>query len=269
MSAAKKGGVVLPLVLIFLFTVVVALVGMELYTRHTVGNELAQQVSAEVNRDCKENADPDDPLSCQHIGIPVKTRFGAIPILFSVPKENLPQIEVRVGPFPREHRLAGTMLIFDAHKIDYSNRDNLRFGDATAEVHIPPLAVQNQLNAELRKEAGPLAEHVKVNNVEFLPDTNQLRIELSDGLIKLTVTPSVRNGKFAMELTKTEIAGSEQPFVTDLLRQIVPNLAGEYMDVLPPSFTAESLEVKDNSMVVTVRGANFTAEELAEGTRQY
>ena len=50
MSSEKKGGVVLPLVLIFLFTVAVVLVGIELYARHQVGNDIAKQVSAESIR---------------------------------------------------------------------------------------------------------------------------------------------------------------------------------------------------------------------------
>lgn len=269
MSSEKKGGVVLPLVLIFLFTVAVVLVGVELYARHQVGNDIAQQVSAEINKDCTENAGPDDPDSCARIGVPVKTRFSAIPILFSVPKQKLPQIEVRIGAFPLEHRLAGTALKFNARDIDYSDRNNVKFGSATAELHIPPVAVRNQLNAEIQKEAGPLAKHLKVTKLEFMSDSKNVRIELNDGLIKMTVVPTIKNKKFVMELTDTEIAGSNQPFVTNMLRNIVPNLAGEYMNILPAGFVADELEIKDKEMVVTVSGKNFTSAELAEGTQQY
>lgn len=269
MSSEKKGGAVLPLVLIFLFTIAVVLVGVELYARHQVGNDIAEQVSAEINKDCIENAGPDEPNSCDRIGIPVKTRFSAIPILFSVPQERLPQIEVRIGVFPRAHRLAGTALKFDARDIDYSDHTNVKFGSATAEIHIAPIAIQNQLNAEIQKEAGPLAEHLKVTSVKFSEDSTNVRIELNDGLVKMTVVPSVKDRKFVMELTDTEIAGSSQPFITTMLRNIVPNLAGEYMNILPNGFVADELEISDDSIVVTVSGKNFTSVELAEGTKQY
>ncbi|HHY06952.1 MAG TPA: hypothetical protein GX530_00150 [Corynebacteriales bacterium] len=269
MSSEKKGGVVLPLVLIFLFTVAVVLVGIELYARHQVGNDIAKQVSAEINKDCIENAGPDDPNSCARIGVPVKTRFSAIPILFSVPQQKLPQIEVRIGVFPESHRLAGTAVKFDAKDVDYTDKHNIKFGSAEAELHIPPVAVRNQLNAEIEKEAGPLAKHMKVSAVKFFPEAKNVRLELNEGLIKMTVVPNIKNGKFVMELTDTEIAGSSQPFITNLLRSIIPNLAGEYMNILPTGFVAEELEIKENEMIVKVNGKEFTSQELAEGTRQY
>jgi hypothetical protein len=39
-------------------------------------------------------------------------------------------------------------------------------------------------------------------------------------------------------------------------------LSGEYVKLLPANFTAESVTIKDNSIVVELNGKDFTSQDL-------
>ena len=74
--------------------------------------------------------------------------------------------------------------------------------------------------------------------------------------------PTVRDGNFSFELKDVAIAGFHNNTLVDALRAILPELSGEYVKLLPANFTAESVTIKDNSIVVELNGKDFTSQDL-------
>lgn len=257
----SRRATVLPLILILLFTVLLVGIGGEIYARQTVGKNIADTVSDEVNKDCLQRG-PHDPQNCEVVGVPVRTSFGKTPILFSLRNRILPSISVRVGPFPQQHRLLGTVVVMEGQRVNYADQNNIHFGHATTTLHIPPAALRNQINTELADQSGPLFDALKVSKIQYLPNEQQIRVELGNGLITLYIVPRVQQQHFVLDLQRTEVIGSRQPTLTTLLRRVIPTLANEYMQILPSQFHAQEVKVEENALVVKVTGENFWSADL-------
>ena len=252
----------IPLIIIIIFTILLICVGIELYTRHSIGNQVADSISAEVNKDCTDN--PNDEQSCATVGVPVRTSFGSTPILFGLSSKNLPQINVRIGPLPPADLRVGTVVEFDAKDIDYSDSNNLHFGSAHATLAIPPKALQNIINNEMKKQGGALSGALKVTKVTYHDDSDTIGLQLNDGLADLTIAPTVRDGQFVFELKDASVAGFRHQALVNGLRRIIPELSGKYLDLLPPGFTAESVTVHEKSIDVELNSTDFTSQDLAQ-----
>lgn len=252
----------LPLIIIFLFTILLICLGIELYTRHSIGNQVADSISAEVNKNCTDN--PRDEQSCATVGVPVRTSFGSTPILFGLSSKTLPQINVRIGPLPPADLRVGTVVQFDAKDIDYSDSTNLHFGSAHATLAIPPQALHNIINDEMKRQGGALAGALTVTNVTYHPDSSTIGLQLNNGLADLTIAPKVRDGQFVFELTDASVVGFRHQALVQGLRSIILELSGKYLDLLPPGFTAESVTVHEKSIDVELNGTNFTSQDLAQ-----
>lgn len=255
---------ILPLVLIGVFTVLLVCTGIELYARHSIGSQVAESISADINAKCGAShaGNPSDVKRCADVGVPVQTSLGATPVLFGLASQHLPAITVRIGPLPEADLRAGTVIEFTAADIDYSNRDNPHFGSARATLAVPPAALHSIINDALKQQSGLLSGVLQVTKVTYQPDAATIALDLNNGLADLTITPTVKDGQFAFTLTDAAIAGFRQAAIASVLRSVIPALSGEYLDLLPPGFTAESVTVHDTSIDVELSGKDFTSQDL-------
>ena len=250
----------IPLILIALFTIVLICLGIELYTRHSIGSQVADSISADINKNCTGH--PYEEHSCRNLAAPGHTAIGGKPILFGLSSKTLPQINVTIGPMPPADMRAGTLVEFDAKGINYADKNNLHFDSAHATLTIPPATLKNVINNELKKQGGLLADSATVTAVNYQPTSSSVDLIFNDGFAKFSIIPTVRDGNFSFELKDVAIAGFHNNTLVDALRAILPELSGEYVKLLPANFTAESVTIKDNSIVVELNGKDFTSQDL-------
>ncbi|MFC4605213.1 DUF2993 domain-containing protein [Rhodococcus kronopolitis] len=227
-TSPPKRNRTLLIILAVIVALVAALVGAELYVRHSVKQCMADQFQSEL-------------------GSKVAVDLSAKPMLLQVLDKSVPYIEVTsddssFGPAQDMHVKARV------NDVDLTNAGTTgaTVGSSTAEVDWSTAGILATLQAQ------PFGRLITGVTSDATAGTLQFQIL---GLAELTVRPQASGGAITVEAVGAELLGLGIP--TDLVSGVVDVLTST-LQTFPLGMTADSLTMTDTGLQMTLSGDAYT-----------